>query len=595
MSNASFHKSLLPVYAILVALLITLTVVGRLGEPQGIELPGTVTALGVGEFRAADGFTDIAVGVSAPDGESLIIFDGAEGPENALVRYPMAEPVSAIELGDLDDDPFQDVAVASAGEILVVHGWGRRQGVDPASRIERISLGVHAHDIAIGSFLWNRAGSRQIAVRSDDGTVNVIERADADTRPFTAEEISARSKLRLSAGKRNPNVDEVSAWEAGATPAWRTARTFPTDGAVGGAPVSGRIFQRAHISTGETDDLVISDVNGSKLNVVGQTSTKGQAIPVANDLYADKITADLVPAAFLALPRKLNGWRDLVTTESGTLSMIPMAPTATITVDRTDDPAVTVGGIGAAACTAALNDCSLRGAAAFANSNPGTVISLGSNTYLLSTSGSGGCVIENATTGNRIGDNENNADTTIMGACSLSTIIRQAAATNDRVLCFNVPLAEFIDITISGLTITGGRDASGIGGGGFIGGDRSNTMTLSGVRISNNQTTGNSIPGGGGGLVITGGDLTITNCTIGGPNAPGADRTNVTLANSGTTSGGGIGYTPSSPGHTAGTGTLTVTGTTFDHNTAAPLSRARSPRTTSRYRRRAPHARPGQG
>jgi len=41
---------------------------GRLGDPQQIDLPGPVTALGAGEFRAADGFTDVAVGVSGPGG-----------------------------------------------------------------------------------------------------------------------------------------------------------------------------------------------------------------------------------------------------------------------------------------------------------------------------------------------------------------------------------------------------------------------------------------------------------------------------------------------------------------------------------------------
>jgi hypothetical protein len=40
---------------------------GGLGDPQQLDLPGPVTALAAGEFRAADGFTDVAVGV----GDSL--------------------------------------------------------------------------------------------------------------------------------------------------------------------------------------------------------------------------------------------------------------------------------------------------------------------------------------------------------------------------------------------------------------------------------------------------------------------------------------------------------------------------------------------
>jgi hypothetical protein len=95
---------------------------GRLGAPQQINLPGPVTALAAGEFRAADGLTDVAVGVSGPGGESLLIFDAAEGLSNALVQYQLSEPASAIEIGSLDDDPFMDVAVATGSELLIVHG-----------------------------------------------------------------------------------------------------------------------------------------------------------------------------------------------------------------------------------------------------------------------------------------------------------------------------------------------------------------------------------------------------------------------------------------------------------------------------------------
>ncbi len=62
---------------------------GQLGAPQQIDLPGPVTALAAGEFRAADGFTDVAVGVTGPGGESLLIFDAVEGLSNALVPVPI--------------------------------------------------------------------------------------------------------------------------------------------------------------------------------------------------------------------------------------------------------------------------------------------------------------------------------------------------------------------------------------------------------------------------------------------------------------------------------------------------------------------------
>ena len=109
---------------------------GRFGDPQQINLPGPVTALAAGEFRAADGFTDLAVGVNGPDGESVMIFDDAtEGFTNALAQYRLSGPASAIEFGGLDDDSFQDVAIAAGSEVLVVHGWGRKEQV--ATRIAR--------------------------------------------------------------------------------------------------------------------------------------------------------------------------------------------------------------------------------------------------------------------------------------------------------------------------------------------------------------------------------------------------------------------------------------------------------------------------
>ena len=64
--------------------------------------------------------------------------------------------------------------------------------------------------------------------------------------------------------------------------------------------------------------------------------------------------------------------------------------------------------------------------------------------------------------------------------------------------------------------------------------------------------------------------------TFGGSRAPGAyaERTSTTTANLQTGKGGGVTYTPSSPAHVGGTGTLTVTGSTFSRNTAAGIGGA---------------------
>ena len=94
-----------------------------------------------------------------------------------------------------------------------------------------------------------------------------------------------------------------------------------------------------------------------------------------------------------------------------------------ITVDRADDNA------GASACTAAANDCSLRGAVINANANPGTTINVPAGTYQLTIAGSGE---QFAATGDL---DIRASGTSIIGAGAATTIIQQT--TNDRVLDIN--------------------------------------------------------------------------------------------------------------------------------------------------------------
>src|SRR5690349_4743472 len=121
---------------------------GRLGAPQEIPLPGVVTALAAGEFRAADGITDIAVGVAGGGGNFLLIFDGAKGFNDPVVQQPLSDAASGIEFGGLDDDPFMDVAVADGDEVTVVHGWGRKEQVTPESRVEHVKVAAGLRGLA---------------------------------------------------------------------------------------------------------------------------------------------------------------------------------------------------------------------------------------------------------------------------------------------------------------------------------------------------------------------------------------------------------------------------------------------------------------
>ncbi|MDQ1708524.1 MAG: hypothetical protein QOJ88_1735, partial [Pyrinomonadaceae bacterium] len=222
-----------------------------------------------------------------------------------------------------------------------------------------------------------------------------------------------------------------------------------------------------------------------------------------------------------------------------------LAPLASISVDRTDDAPA------ASACTAAANDCSLRGAVTFANLNPGTTINVPAGTYQLTIAGG---AAEGFSGNNAVGDLDvlgNN--TAIIGAGASVTIIRQTTA-NDRVIELNPFLDAGFNFTVSGVTITGGRETTGVGGGGIICGSINNTTSVSDSVISGNSATGAGTFGGGG-ISCAGGSLTISGTTF--------------ASNSTSASGGGLGYSAGDPlGRTPSSGTLTVSSSTFTANSA---------------------------
>ena len=220
---------------------------------------------------------------------------------------------------------------------------------------------------------------------------------------------------------------------------------------------------------------------------------------------------------------------------------LPFAP---IDVDRTDDAAA------ASACTAAPNDCSLRGAVAFANLNPGTTINVPAGTYQLNISGAG----EGFTGNNAIGDLDIRGNNTIIAGAGATTTIIQQTTANDRVIEVNPDLLSGFDFAISGVTITGGKETTAVGGGGIISGSINNTVSVTNCVISGNSATGAGTLGGGG-MLHTGGSLTITGTTF--------------LGNSTSSSGGGLGYTAGDPLiRTPSIGTLNISGSTFSANTA---------------------------
>ncbi|HUS11915.1 MAG TPA: VCBS repeat-containing protein, partial [Pyrinomonadaceae bacterium] len=468
---------------------------GNLIAAQQVLLPGVVTAVAAGEFRAPDGRADLAVGIDGPSGPQVLIYDGANGVSGEPMRLALANRATSLEFGEVDDSPFRGLAVATGSEIDVIHGWGRKVPAQLESRVEKIDTGTNVRGLASGFFMWSREGSKQLAALGDDGTIRIFGRGQLNTQPFSEQEIDARARLRLQPKRTTPvDVEMLSGWRSTQAEQWIKSRELVTGKFVGADASTRNLLRGADISFSDTDDLMVLG-GGSKLDIIRQVDTTKSAPASANLIGGDFTTTSLESAdapATLALPQKLNGWRDLVVMEAGSVSptLLPLAPTATITVDRTDDPSG-AGLTTASACTGALNDCSLRGAVQFANANSGTVISLSTATYVLAINGALGCLHELPTsTGNTLGDLEINATTTVTGTGAGLSIVRQGSGANDRVMCLDTGLVAGRTYSFSGLTITGGRDVgSGVGGGAIIGGAKSTTLSLTNVTFANNQTT----------------------------------------------------------------------------------------------------------
>src|SRR5215813_10514006 len=123
------------------------------------------------------------------------------------------------------------------------------------------------------------------------------------------------------------------------------------------------------------------------------------------------------------------------------------------TADNTNS--APLGGSGTAGSPFLMS--SLRGATIAANSNPGSTIILPAGTYSLTIPGD---VNDRqfVSFNPLIGDlNVNASGITIRGAGPASTIIQQTTG-NDRVLVDNATSAANFTFTLSGVTITGGRE-----------------------------------------------------------------------------------------------------------------------------------------
>src|SRR5579859_450017 len=415
---------------------------GGFGAAQAISLPGAVTALAAGEFNKADGLVDVAVGITGQDGPAILIFDGASGGVTGQpMKYSLTAEATSLAFDSLDNDAFLDLAAAAGDEVIILHGQDQSAGKNLASRAEHINVGFNIRSLTLGVFTWNRDNKRSMALLSEDGTVHLLQRNDLDTQPFTAEEAAALKRNATRWWQSRPKHVR-----------WSLAKQLYAGLTTAAGNLGGQLLVASQISPREVNDLLAVDQAGRKINIVRPVDERLQlqnrapaGAEAQSAVSLAPISIEGEPTAVLAMPKKVNGERDLIVLQSGQAAPISIVNTSamTITVNRTDD-------VHASTCApGGMNDCSLRGAIDFANANPGTTINVPAGTYQLT-------IPTTLEQGNLNGDLDvNAAGTTIVGAGAATTIIQQTVA--DRVMDINFLSKANFTFGISGVTITGGN------------------------------------------------------------------------------------------------------------------------------------------
>jgi Right handed beta helix region len=172
-----------------------------------------------------------------------------------------------------------------------------------------------------------------------------------------------------------------------------------------------------------------------------------------------------------------------------------VAQAGTLTVDRFDDPDPAL----ASACTAAANDCSLRGAVINANATPDVdTIQLQAGTYTLTRPTTGGTEADPS-----VGDLDLTHPVTLIG---VSGTIIDALAVNDR----GIEIVGSGAYGVTRLEVRGGRALEFLvnnRGGGINNANFDATLTLTGVTLRNNM-------GADGGGVHSSGPLIVNGCVV---------------------------------------------------------------------------------
>jgi Domain of unknown function DUF11/FG-GAP-like repeat/Putative binding domain, N-terminal len=344
---------------------------GGFAAPKRIALPGNVTAMIAGEINRADGLADLIVAVSIDGGARVMVY---ESPTGAIAASPevfkLAQPATALALGQFDGSAMNDLAAASGNQLVVIHARDRKLSSSqterasvPRARItaQKVSFDIQA--LAAGDFI---GAGPSIAALGDDGQIHILEHALAENNllkrmiadpSFQPTIATAKpdkdGKLVLSGGKLTPSQTarlEALRQEAHAAsegPEWTEKNTVALP--AGFTQASPKLVA-ARVSGSLEEDILAPDSGNNRLHVfstISQThrpglmaSNRSAVTPASMKLLAS-MEAESAPAAVLPMRLSKSGLQGLVTLQDGISSPIAMQqtipPSNIFTVTNTSD------------------------------------------------------------------------------------------------------------------------------------------------------------------------------------------------------------------------------------------------------------------
>ena len=254
----------------------------------------------------------------------MLVFDGRSGGITGRpAKYNLGSTATALAFDTLESDQYGDLAIAAGNEVVILHGQ--------SAQTEHINVGFNIQSLTLGTFTWNRDSKKSMALLGDDGAIHLLERSDLDTRPFTGGEAAER-KINAIKNAYQPATPRAgitraaqSTIKGNANVQWSLTTQFSS----GNNAAAKQTLMSSQISARELNDLLVIDQTGNKINLMrpsGDQQNRTNATSADNSAVTMSVNGS--PSAVLAMPKKVNGQRDLVVLRAGQITPSVMTATA---------------------------------------------------------------------------------------------------------------------------------------------------------------------------------------------------------------------------------------------------------------------------